>query len=64
VIHTVPAQNPGGKVALQRSELKTIKTISLQKELHSTIAKTADAVIEDYGFRFGFMHGSTSNLEV
>jgi len=61
VIDAVPAQQPGGQVALQRSELKTVMTISFQQKLNSSIAKTADAVVKDYRFRFGFTHGSTSN---
>jgi hypothetical protein len=62
VIDAVPFQNPAAKVALQRSELQTIKAVSLQKELHGTIAKTADTVIKNDCFRFRFTHSTTSSL--
>jgi hypothetical protein len=57
----MPLQHPGGKVALQRSEPKTIMAISLEQKLDGAIAKTADAVIKDDCFCFGLRHCSTSN---
>jgi hypothetical protein len=62
VIYAMPFQQSGGKFALQRSELKTIMTISLQQKLDGAIAKAADAVIKHDCFRFGFTHGDTSGL--
>ena len=47
MVHAMPLQYRGGKVALQRSKTKTIVTISLQQKLDGAIAKTADAIVEN-----------------